>query len=161
MNRALSDRNLLFGILAVQLKFIGRDALINAMSAWVLAKHRPLGDILIEQGALSTGSHDALEAIAEKHLHKHGGDVRQSLAAVVTPGALRESLRQIADTDLQACVAGLSTVDDFARTAPYVASEQSAVGAPTTANLRFQIVRPHARGGLGEVFVALDGELNR
>src|SRR5262249_39839811 len=31
-----------------------------------------------------------------------------------------------------------------------------AAGAP-----RYRVVRPHARGGLGEVFVALDGELNR
>src|SRR6516225_7422189 len=117
MNRAPSDRNLLFGILAVRLKFIGRDALINAMSAWVLAKHRPLGDILVDQGALSTDNRDALERIVEKHLHEHGGDVRQSLAAVVTQGALREALRQIADSDLQASMAGLSTVDDPARTA--------------------------------------------
>lgn len=37
---APSDRNLLFGILALQLDFISRDHLIAAMHAWVLACHR-------------------------------------------------------------------------------------------------------------------------
>ncbi len=32
---------------------------------------------------------------------------------------------------------------------------------PARTNERFRIVRPHARGGLGEVFVALDPELDR
>ena len=40
---ASSDRNLLFGILALQVNFISRDALIKGMNAWVLEKHRPLG----------------------------------------------------------------------------------------------------------------------
>jgi tetratricopeptide (TPR) repeat protein/tRNA A-37 threonylcarbamoyl transferase component Bud32 len=35
------------------------------------------------------------------------------------------------------------------------------VGQPTSAGLRFRIVRPHAKGGLGQVSVALDGELHR
>jgi hypothetical protein len=39
---ASADRNLLFGILALQLDFVTRDALLAAMSAWVLAKHKPL-----------------------------------------------------------------------------------------------------------------------
>ena len=43
------DRNLLFGILALQLDFIDRDKLVVAMNAWVLEKHRPLGQILCDK----------------------------------------------------------------------------------------------------------------
>ncbi len=48
-----ADRNLLFGILALQMDFIGRDALIQAMHAWVLDKTKPLGQILQEHKALA------------------------------------------------------------------------------------------------------------
>ena len=46
MSDGRADRNLLFGILALQMDFIARDALIGAMNAWVLDKARSLGDIL-------------------------------------------------------------------------------------------------------------------
>src|SRR5438034_967380 len=48
-----ADRNLLFGILALQMDFISRDQLIAAMNAWVLDKAKPLGQILRAQGTLA------------------------------------------------------------------------------------------------------------
>ena len=41
-----ADRNLLFGLLALQMDFLSRDQLLEAMLGWMLEKQTPLGDIL-------------------------------------------------------------------------------------------------------------------
>src|SRR6266516_2683599 len=102
MSNHVTDRNLLFGILALQMDFIRRDALIAAMNAWVLDKKKPLGQILLEQKALTPETHALLEALVQKHLEMHGNDVEKSLAAVSSVGPLRQQLEQIADADVQA-----------------------------------------------------------
>ena len=58
-----ADRNLLFGILALQMDFIGRDVLIAAMHTWVLDKAKSLGQILTEQNALRADQHSAIEVL--------------------------------------------------------------------------------------------------
>jgi hypothetical protein len=58
-----ADLNLLFGIMAVQNDFVSRDALIEAMGAWVLDKAKSLGDILVERGALSPEHHALLSSL--------------------------------------------------------------------------------------------------
>ena len=50
MSHSTVDRNLLFGILALQNNFINREVLLAAFTAWVVDKQRPLGEILREQG---------------------------------------------------------------------------------------------------------------
>ncbi len=168
-----ADRDMLFGVLALQMDFIDRDAFIKGMNAWVLEKRKPLGQILVEQHALGADEHARLEALVKKHLQKHGNDAQQSLAAVGTHGLLRRALELVADADLHASLAHVAAAPDAAdpsATCDFVAAPDAAdpsatcdfaVGTPTSSGQRFRVLRPHARGGLGEVFVARDEELDR
>jgi WD40 repeat protein/tRNA A-37 threonylcarbamoyl transferase component Bud32 len=152
-----ADRNLLFGALALQHGFISRDALVAAMNAWVLHKGKALGQILVEQMALDENARARMEAVVEEHLAQHGG-AEQSLAAVAPADEIRASLEQIADPDVQSSLARVSA---FPPTVGPDITPLTSAGAPTSLGLRFGILRPHARGGLGEVFVAQDEELHR
>src|SRR5262245_5501082 len=108
MSQALADRNLLFGILALQMDFVSRDQLVTAMNAWVLDKAKPLGAILQTQGALRDDTHALLEALVGKHLELHGHDAGRSLAAVGAGGAVRRQLQQVADPEVQASLIHVS-----------------------------------------------------
>src|SRR5437868_13304459 len=102
MARADADRNLLFGVLALQMDFISREALIAAVSAWVLDKSRPLDAILVEQGALSVARRTMLEPLIAEHVRAHGDDPGRSLAAVSSAESIRRDLGPLADADVQA-----------------------------------------------------------
>ncbi|HEV3260118.1 MAG TPA: protein kinase [Gemmataceae bacterium] len=159
MATANADRNLLFGILALQMDFISREGLITAMNAWVLEKSRPLGQLLQQRGDLTPERHNLVEALVQEHLRAHGNDPQRSLAAVRSLGPMGGDVQQITDPDLQASLALL------ARTrAPD--EDLDATRLPETRTLpesgpRFRIVRFHREGGLGQVFVARDEELHR
>jgi serine/threonine protein kinase len=147
------DRNLLFGILALQNNLVSRDQLVEAMNAWVLARHRPLGELLLDRGALGQEEHVLIEALIERQLARHQGDIYKSLQALELSPATCSLVAELPDNDLLAFLPSPATRPPEA-TVDYV-------HRPTGEGMRYRVLRPHARGGLGEVFVALDAELNR
>ena len=150
---------LLLGLLAFQNHFVDRQGLLAALDAWTADKARSLGRILLDRGALDAATHALLEALAKKHLEVHGGDPEKSLAALSSIGSLRDDLARIADSAVQASLGHVATAQRDED--PYRTVSQASLGAPSAIGTRFRVLRPHARGGLGEVFVARDTELNR
>ena len=158
MSHAAADRNLLFGILAVQMDFVSADQLVTAMNAWILDKAKPLGGHLVEARALAADTHSLLQALVDKHVAQHGGSVERSLATLGSGEQLRDGLAKIADADVQTTLARVG-----AATLPGDRHATMALPRPLDlpAGQRFCVLRPHASGGLGKVSVARDAELNR
>jgi tetratricopeptide (TPR) repeat protein/tRNA A-37 threonylcarbamoyl transferase component Bud32 len=150
-----ADRNILFGINALQNDFITRDALIAAMNTWSLEKHLPLGDVLVRRNALKPETRALLDQLLDHQLACHGGDVQASLAAMSSIGSLANDLRRsIADVDVLASVASIASHDPYATRATFLPRSASD-------GVRFRKVREHASGNLGVVYVARDEELHR
>jgi eukaryotic-like serine/threonine-protein kinase len=158
MAQTAADRNLLFGIIALQMDFISRDALIAAMHAWALEKDKPLSVILLGQGALAEDECRLLDSMVHMHQNRHGGDVERSLSALSPVAWLKRDLPQVADAELDVSLGRLADAATISRSN---VAESVSAGVSSTIGGRFRILRSHARGGQGEVFVARDTELNR
>ncbi|MSR58165.1 MAG: serine/threonine protein kinase [Planctomycetaceae bacterium] len=151
-----ADRNLLFGIIALQSDFLTREQLVAGFDAWVHDKSRTLAEILVSQGALSPDDREILERLVGKFLEKHAGDAEKSLAALSSASQVRLDLERLNDPDLGASLGHVGQqrpIDPRLETTLLLRSGSS-LG-------RFRILRPHAKGGLGQVSVALDQDLNR
>ncbi len=125
----VAERNLIFGLLALQMDFVTREQLLDAMSAWMLDKQTPLGEILCRRGALGARHARTLDTLVEMHVEQHGNP-QASLAALRVEPSIRRDLGQIDDPEVQASLAGLPAQDSPATTEGK--SEHSLAALPTT-----------------------------
>jgi serine/threonine-protein kinase len=149
----VADRNLLFGVLALQADLIDNGRFAEVCLAWAARKDMPLADLLVERGWLTAEERGHVQFLLDRKLKKHGGDARAGLAEVATD-QVRQSLAGVHDAAVRQSLAGPTTPPAVARvllTADYV----PAAGA------RYTLSRLHATGGIGRVWLARDGNLGR
>ncbi len=184
MSASQADRNLLFGILALQMDCIDRDQLVAAMNSWILDKSRPLDQILLDQEALDPEDHALLAPMVARHLAKHNGNATRCLDKMYSVASVHKAVSTIADPDIQTSLEHLNCaptqLNGSSDLGPIIPQSRDPVqpwpdnemwvepldfatsnGSGGTSAGRFRVLRPHARGGLGEVFVAHDEELGR
>jgi serine/threonine-protein kinase len=158
------SRGLLFGLLALQNGLIDQAQLVAAFQAWTLDKVRPLADHLVAPGHLDARRKAAIDVMVALHIEAHG-DAERSIASLDVGRAMLERLRAA----ISAPEAGGSTISavgaDEDRTTTYEEVGRTSSGHRATATAppapRFRALKSHAKGGLGEVFLALDRELDR
>lgn len=210
----VSNRDVVLGMMAVQLGVISRETLAAALRECRDDPDASLGDLLLETGILNDANHVALESAADSHVDEHG-NAEESLAGVGLPSDVIDADGQVNEASLIAALDQPELLDDsdwLAETIvpgkgepPQVLDEKSdSTGEPAESDFseptvvpddkqtgpsadhseslptlapkagrgqsssaesesvqRYHILRPHAEGGLGQVLVALDKEVNR
>src|ERR1700722_2842062 len=116
MSDSRVDRNLLFGVLALQMDFITREALLAAFAAWVLQKAKPLGGFLVERESLAEGDCALLSAIAAEHVAHYRDGIPKGLTASLRPlDSVQRELEKVGDPELKAGIDRLVAMQRQAR----------------------------------------------
>ncbi len=149
-----TDRNLLFGILALQMNFVTRDDLLKAMTAWLTRKRDSLATVMVEQGSLSVANEHLVIQVVDAQLALKNSDIRESLTSSIRMTDLAAALNALDDEEIKDSLADFSCDSDLG-------FDKTSTANRAVLDNRFVVVRPHASGGLGDVSVALDRELNR
>ena len=147
-----ASEQLLLGIMAFQLSLVTREQFLAGFDSWIRNKNQPMSEILQQHKAISTDQREILERLVQMFLAKHEGDVEKSLASVSSVPCLHSELTRIDDPDINASLVHVGAGHP---------DELKTVLQPVDSFGRFRILRPHARGGLGQVSVALDQEIHR
>jgi serine/threonine protein kinase len=129
-------RGLVIGLLGLRRGLVSQEELADALDEWLPSRDRSLGDVLLTRGALDRAQHALLDHLAREQIGEAPGD----------------------DPQLTVAYGGAPS-----GTEARGSSSARPVGPQALEGMgpRFNILRSHAKGGLGEVFLAVDPILKR
>lgn len=146
-----TERNILFGAIALQVDLINAEQFAEACTVWSVRKADSLADVLVERGWLKADDTAHLEYLLERKIQKNGSDPRLSLAAVSND--IKQSLAGLDDANIQNSLAGVSSLRNDSELETAVFSH--------AIDERYNLTRLHATGGIGRVWLAHDKVLGR
>lgn len=157
MPAASADRNMLFGVLAVQHNFVSQEALVEVATRWARNQEQPLAEMLIASGKLSAEEAALLQGVVKNHLDRNGNNLWQSLESIEGVKAIRSTLASLLEKH------GQETFREKQENHVYDPYTTNVVDPAPTADAqhRYTVLRLHQKGGLGRVSIALDEELGR
>jgi tetratricopeptide (TPR) repeat protein len=148
-----TDRNLLFGVLAMQVDLIDAARFAEVCTAWALQKTVPLSDHLVARGWITLEEKTEVDRLVDRRLRRHAGDTQRSLAASLDSDAWR-MLAHVADADVQATLAASGETAG-------PRSLTSTVDQLLEDRGRYTLIQFHDHGGIGRVWRARDNVLGR
>jgi PAS domain S-box-containing protein len=151
MSELDTDKNLLFGVIAMQSDLIDVRQFVDACTLWSSRKESTLADVLIQQGWLLDDDRRHVEYLLQRRMKKQGGDARKSLAAM--PGEVKAALAGIDDRSIHDSLQGIE--QNGSSWAP--AAEESSLRLREKVTLKGL----HSTGGIGQVWIAQDEVLGR
>src|SRR5262245_56231875 len=144
-----TERDLLFGLLALRAGLIQARPLAAAWAAWSARPDRPFAELLVEWGHLTRADSAAVEVLLEQETKKQDSK---------SPGLS-------ADERVRRALAALEEFEAGGEpTGPPSTAPGAAVSKPGPAprtGPRYALIREHGSGGIGRVWVAWDHDLNR
>ena len=165
----VSQSSLSLGIVAWMNRLVSEEELIAALRAWAGTKEQSVGEHLVEAGAVPATVLEPLKEIVDAY-ESSGDEFRERLQSM--PGLETTMLRirqqvQDADLDSQMDQLGFSSANQSVPATETVGVSEIDLHTGDFAipsgqiGERFQILREHAIGGLGQVSVAIDRTLER
>jgi eukaryotic-like serine/threonine-protein kinase len=154
MAASQTDRNLLFGVIALQLDILDQSQFAEACAVWALDMNRAMADLLEERGWITPEDRQEITRNLERKLKKHRGDVHASLAAAAD-SSVREVLRSIDQPAIR------QTLDALAPAMGHLLTALISPDKAQQTTVRYVLSRVHGEGGLGRVWLARDTDLNR
>lgn len=148
-----TDRNLLFAVLALQADVLTQAQFIEGCILWTNQKSLPLADLFLERGWITAEDKAHVDYLLDRKLAKHGGDVQASLAQVAGDQVC-QSLATQDGAAVEELLAHLTSLDRPPRL-------PATIDYRPTSRQRYTLTHLHAKGGIGQVWLARDPELGR
>lgn len=150
------DRNLLFGVFAVQLKRIPASRIMNAAALWASEPDVALGGRLVELGAITEDDKAMLEHLVDEAIKANDGDSGKTLTVFGGEQMVEQTFAGSIRLTNSGGLASTHIVDDVN---DYVELEEVPAVSETPGRYGFE--KEHSRGGMGRVLLVHDTHLDR